>query len=48
MRSANRGNANNVAIVNSTGNCNNNNAYNGNYAAPDSARHRTEAFIQWV
>lgn len=37
MRSANRGNGNNVAIVNSSGNCNNNNAINGNRAAPDRA-----------
>jgi hypothetical protein len=35
MRSANRGNGNNVAYVNASGNCNNNNAYNGNRAAPD-------------
>lgn len=41
MRSANRNNANNVAIVNSSGNCNNNNAINGNRVAPDSAEHRT-------
>ena len=41
MRSANRGNGNNVTNVNSTGNCNNTNAYNGNYAAPDSAEERT-------
>jgi len=35
MRSANRGNGNNVANVNSSGNCNNNNAINGNRCAPD-------------
>lgn len=35
MRSANRGNGNNVAYVNSSGKANNNNAYNGNRAAPD-------------
>ena len=37
MRSANRGNGNNVANVNSAGNCNNNNAINGNRVAPDHA-----------
>jgi len=37
MRSANRGNGNNVANVNSTGNCNNNNAVNGYRVAPDRA-----------
>lgn len=42
MRSANRGNGNNVAIVNSSGNCNNNNAINGNRVAPDRAAKRTE------
>lgn len=40
MRSANRGNGNNVAIVNSTGNCNNNNAINGYRVAPDRAAKR--------
>ena len=33
-RSANRGNGNNVALCNSSGNCDNNNAYNGNRCAP--------------
>lgn len=37
MRSCNRNNGNNVTYVNSTGNCTNNNANNGNFAAPDSA-----------
>lgn len=37
MRSANRGNGNNVANVNSSGNCNNNNAINGYRVAPDRA-----------
>lgn len=41
MRSANRSNANNVAYVNTSGNCNNNNARNGNRAAPDCAGTRT-------
>lgn len=41
MRSANRNNGNNVAVVNASGNCGNNNAYNGNFAAPDSAETRT-------
>lgn len=41
MRSANRGNANNVAYVNAVGNCNNNNASNGNRAAPDCVGWRT-------
>lgn len=40
MRSANRTNANNVTYVNVSGNCNNNNARNGNRVAPDSAGHR--------
>lgn len=35
LRSANRANGNNVGYVNANGNCNNNNAYNGNRAAPD-------------
>lgn len=35
VRSANRGNANNVGYVNANGNCNNNNANNGLRAAPD-------------
>lgn len=35
MRSANRGNGNNVTYVNSTGNCNNTNASNATYVAPD-------------
>lgn len=35
MRSANRGNGNNAAYVNSVGNCNNNAAVNGNRAAAD-------------
>ena len=35
LRSANRGNANNVWNVNSTGYVNNNNAYNANRSAPD-------------
>lgn len=34
-RSANRGNGNNVANCNASGNLNNNNANNGNYCAPD-------------
>jgi hypothetical protein len=37
MRSANRGNGNNVTYVNATGNCNNNNATNGYRAAADRA-----------
>ena len=39
MSSCNRNNGNNVTYVNSSGNCNNNNAYNGNRCAPDSAYH---------
>ena len=42
MRSANRNNGNNVANVNSSGNCNNNNAINGNRAAPDRASDEQE------
>ena len=42
MSSANRSNGNNAAIVNSQGNCNNNNAINGYRAAPDRARKREE------
>ena len=37
LRSANRSNANNAWYVNASGNANNNNANNGNYAAPDCA-----------
>jgi len=37
LRSASRGNGYSVANVNSTGNCNNNNANNGNRVAPDHA-----------
>ena len=37
MRSANRGNGNNVANVNSTGNCSNSSAVYGYRAAPDRA-----------
>ena len=37
MRSANRGNGNNVWNVNATGNANNNNATNANRCAPDCA-----------
>jgi len=40
MRSANRGNGNNVTYVNTSGNCNNNNAYNGLRSAADRARTR--------
>ena len=40
MGSANRNNGNNVAIVNSSGNCNNNNAINGYRLAPDRAGKR--------
>ena len=39
MRSANRDNAYNPFIVNADGNVNNNNAYNGNRAAPDCNGH---------
>lgn len=41
MRSCNRANGNNVANVNTSGNCGNNNANNGYFAAPDSAETRT-------
>lgn len=43
MASANRGNGNNVAIVNSGGNANNNNAINGNRSAPDCAENDSQA-----
>lgn len=39
VRSANRGNACNPFIVNADGNVNNNNAYDGNRAAPDCNGH---------
>lgn len=42
MRSANRGNTNNVWNVNSSGNVNNNNANNGNYCAPDCNLNKQE------
>ena len=35
LRSANRGNSNNVWVVNTSGNVNNNNAINANRFAPD-------------
>ena len=42
LRSANRSNANNAWYVNASGNANNNNANNGNYAAPDCVGYRRE------
>ena len=46
MRSANRGNSRNVWNVNSSGNVNNNNAYNGNRCAPDCVDEGRKVFMQ--
>lgn len=46
MRSCNRNNGNNVAVVNASGNCNDNNAVNGNRVAPDCVEGAEGGFMQ--